>query len=318
MTTTRRIGLVICPDFDFMGLAVTSPFVVANRYAGERAYDVHLLSQRGGPIRSGLGAEVATEPLRDPEAFDTLLVAAGISPPTTPPDLAAHLRAAVDARRRVAGLCLGAFVLGDAGILDGRRATTHWHFAPQFRARYPACRLDIDRIYVVDGTVWTSAGMSSAIDLAVGLIARDHGRDLAHSVARGLVMERRRAGGQAQHSAFLDLDARTDRIEAALAYARRNLRVPLTTEALAAVACLSPRQFTRLFRAETGTSPAKAVETIRLEAARLMLEQSRLPIEEIARETGFANRERMRRSFLRAYGEVPRRIRNGTGPVPAL
>ncbi len=136
-------------------------------------------------------------------------------------------------------------MLGDAGLLDGRRATTHWHFAPQFRARYPACRLDIDRIYVVDDTLWTSAGMSAAIDLAVGMIEHDHGRDLAVSVARGLVMERRRAGGQAQHSAFLDLDARTDRIQAVLAYAGRNLHLPLTTEALAAVACLSPRQFTR-------------------------------------------------------------------------
>ncbi|KMO32588.1 AraC family transcriptional regulator [Methylobacterium tarhaniae] len=315
MTMTRRVGLVICPDFDFMGLAVTSPFMVANRYAGEAAYDVHVLSERGGPIRAGLGVEVTSEPLADSPPFDTLLVAAGITIPQTSPDFAARLRAAAGAARRVAGLCLGAFTLADAGLLDGRRATTHWHFAPQFRARYPACHLDIDKIYVVDGPFWTSAGMSAAIDLAVAMIERDHGRDLAHKVARGLVMERRRAGGQAQHSAFLEFDARTDRIQAVLAYARRNLRLPLTTEALAAVACLSPRQFTRLFRAETGTSPAKAVETLRLEAARLMLEQSRLPIEEVAQEAGFANRERMRRSFLRAHGEVPRRIRNGAGPL---
>ena len=318
MTTTRRTGLVIGPDFDFMGLAVTTPFVVANRYAGTALYDVHLLSERGGPIRSGLGPDLATEPLGDPAAFDTLLVAAGINPPTTSPVLADHLRAAARSTRRVAGLCLGAFMLGDAGLLDGRRATTHWHFASQFRARYPACRLDIDKIYVVDDTLWTSAGMSAAIDLAVGMIEHDHGRDLAVSVARGLVMERRRAGGQAQHSAFLDLDARTDRIQAVLAYARRNLHLPLTTEALAAVACLSPRQFTRLFRAETGASPSKAVERIRLEAAKLMLEQSRLPIEEIARETGFSNCERMRRAFLRAYGAGPRSVRAGAGSVAAL
>ncbi len=237
---TRRIGLVIGPDFDFMGLAVTSPFVVANRYAGTALYDVHLLSERGGPIRSGLGPDVATEPLGDPAGFDTLLVAAGIGIPQTSPILADHLRAAARSTRRVAGLCLGAFMLGDAGLLDGRRATTHWHFAPQFRARYPACQLDIDKIYVVDDTIWTSAGMSAAIDLAVGMIERDHGRDLAVSVARGLVMERRRAGGQAQHSAFLDLDARTDRTQAVLAYARRNLHLPLTTEALAAVSLPQP------------------------------------------------------------------------------
>ncbi|WP_407943600.1 GlxA family transcriptional regulator [Methylobacterium sp. EM32] len=298
-----------------MSLAVTSAFAAANRHAGAVLYDVRLLSEQGGPVRAALGADLTTDPIRDLAAYDTILVAAGIVIPETTPILAAALRAAARARRRVAGLCLGSFVLGEAGLLDGRRATTHWRYAQLFRDRYPASTLEIDKIYIADGTIWTSAGMSAAIDLAVGMIERDHGRDLAHSVARGLVMERRRAGGQAQHSALLDVDAPSDRVQAVLAYARRNLHLPLTTEALAAVACLSPRQFTRLFRAETGTSPAKAVEAIRVEAARLMLEQSRLPIEEIARETGFANRERMRRSFLRVHGEGPRTIRQAAGPL---
>jgi len=143
------------------------------------------------------------------------------------------------------------------------------------------------------------------------MVERDHGRDLATSVARGLVMERRRSGGQAQRSALLEVDPPTDRIQTVLAYARRNLRKPLTAEDLAAVACLSPRQLTRLFRAETGTSPAKAIETIRVEAAKLMLE-------EIAQAVGFANRERMRRSFLRVYGEVPRAIRQAAGPLAVM
>ena len=318
MAGARRIGLVLCPDFDFMGLAVASPFAVANRYAGERAYEVSLLSESGGPIRSVWGTDVGTEPLGDPAAFDTLLVAAGLDIPTPSPGLVAYLRAAAPVARRLAGLCLGAFILADAGLLDRRRATTHWHFAPQFRARYPACVLDIDRIYVADGNLWTSAGMSAGIDLAVGMVERDHGRDLARRVARGLVMERRRAGGQAQHSALLDFDAPTDRIQGVLAYARANLHLPLATEDLAAVACLSPRQFTRLFRAETGVSPAKAVEALRVEAAKLMLEQSRLPIEEIAEEAGFANRERMRRAFLRVHGAVPRAIRRAAGPIAVI
>ena len=315
MTMSRRIGLVVCPDFDFMGLAVTSPFVVANGATGEKLYDVRLLSESGGQVRAGIGTEVTTEPLDDPAAFDTILVAAGISIPKATPLMTAFLQSAESSTRRVAGLCLGAFILAQAGLLDGRRATTHWRYTQQFRERHPKCKLDVDSIYIADDNVWTSAGMAAVIDLAVGMVERDHGRALAHRVARGLVMERRRAGGQAQHSAMLDLDPSTDRIQGVLMYARRNLRLPLTTDDLAAVACLSPRQFTRLFREETGTSPAKAIEKIRLEAAKLMLEQSRLPIEDVAREAGFANRERMRRSFLRAHGTVPRTIRNTAGPL---
>lgn len=318
MAGVRRIGLVICPDFDFMGLAVSSPFAVANKYTGESAYDVRVLSETGGLVRSGVGPSIDTERLSDPFAFDTILVAAGIGIPVPSSALLGYLQEAARSARRLAGLCLGAFILADAGLLSGRRATTHWHYAPQFRARYPECNLDIDKIYVSDGNIWTSAGMSAGIDLALGMVERDHGRELAHTVARGLVMERRRAGGQAQHSALLDFDAPTDRIQSVLAYARQNLRLPLTTDDLAAVACLSPRQFTRAFRAETGVSPAKAVEAMRVEAAKHLLEQSRLPIEEIADATGFANRERMRRAFLRVQGEVPRAIRQAAGPLAVV
>lgn len=228
------------------------------------------------------------------------------------------MQEAARSTRRLAGLCLGVFALADAGLLSGRRATTHWRYAPQFRARYPDCNLDIDKIFVSDGNLWTAAGMSAGIDLAVGMVERDHGRQVARTVARGLVMERRRAGGQAQHSALLDFDAPSDRIQTVLAYARQNLQRPLTTEDLAAVACLSTRQFTRAFRAETGVSPAKAVEAMRVEAAKHMLEQSRLPIEEIADAAGFANRERMRRAFLRVQGEVPRAIRRAAGPLAVV
>jgi transcriptional regulator GlxA family with amidase domain len=318
MAGVRRIGLVLCPDFDFMGLAVTSPFAVAHRYVADTTYDIHVLSEAGGLLRSGCGPAVETEPLSEPSAFDTIIVAAGISLPEPSPDLVAYLREAARSTRRLAGLCLGAFALADAGLLSGRRATTHWRYAPQFRARYPDCHLDIAKIFVADGNLWTSAGMSAGIDLAVGMVERDHGRSVARTVARGLVMERRRAGGQAQHSALLDFDAPSDRIQTVLAYARQNLQRSLTTEDLAAVACLSTRQFTRAFRAETGVPPAKAVEAMRVEAAKHMLEQSRLPIEEIAAAAGFANRERMRRAFLRVQGEVPRAIRRAAGPLAVV
>jgi transcriptional regulator GlxA family with amidase domain len=176
----------------------------------------------------------------------------------------------------------------------------------------------MDRIVIADGPVWTSAGMTAGIDLALGLIERDLGQQAAQHTARVLVVHHRRAGGQSQHSAMLQLDAKSDRVQIALAFAKQNLRQPLTVELLADAARLSPRQFSRVFRAETGLSPAKAIENLRLEAARFMLEQGRLPIEEIARETGFGDRERMRRSFLRTSGATPQALRNAAHPLAAI
>ena len=176
----------------------------------------------------------------------------------------------------------------------------------------------MDRIFVADGPIWTSAGMTAGIDLALGLVERDMGKDIARATARTMVVHHRRAGGQSQHSAMLELDAKSDRVQTALAYARKNLREPLTVEKLAEAACLSPRQFGRVFKAETGQSPAKAIENLRLEAARFMLEQGRLPVEEIAQETGFGDRERMRRSFLRTFGQTPQAVRNASHPLASI
>jgi transcriptional regulator GlxA family with amidase domain len=166
-----------------------------------------------------------------------------------------------------------------------------------------------DRIFIVDGTVWTSAGMTAGIDLALAMIEKDLGADVARAVARRLVVYHRRAGGQSQFSALLELEPKSDRIQGALAYARRNLDTPLTVGQLAEAAHLSPRQFSRAFRSETGQSPAKAVENLRVEAARLMVEQGRHPIDVIAQQTGFADRDRMRRAFLRVFGQPPQAIR---------
>jgi len=301
-----------------MSFVALAAFEVANKRSGETLYDLHVLSESGGPLRSSLGTEVTTEALADNE-FDTVLVGVGMEvPSTTTPAVVRYLQQAAKSTRRLASICLGAFVLGDAGLLDGRRATTHWRYAQRLQERFPKCRIDMDKIFIADGQIWTSAGMSAAADLAVAMIENDHGADLARTVAGGLVMHHRRAGGQSQHSALLDIDAKSDRIQTALTYAKRNLRMPLEIEDLAREACLSPRQFTRVFRSETGTSPAKAVELLRLEAAKLMLEQSRLPIEGIAREAGFSNRERMRRAFIRTYGEAPQSIRINAGPLATI
>jgi transcriptional regulator GlxA family with amidase domain len=179
-------------------------------------------------------------------------------------------------------------------------------------------RVEEDRIFIIDGPVWTSAGMTAGIDLALAMIENDLGTDVARAVARQLVVYHRRAGGQSQFSALLELEPKSDRIQRALAYAKRSLDKPLTVRHLAEAAHLSPRQFSRAFRNETGQSPAKAVENLRVEAARLMMEHSRHSIDVIAQQTGFADRGRMRRAFLRAFGQPPQVIRrNARGEIAA-
>jgi transcriptional regulator GlxA family with amidase domain len=238
-----------------------------------------------------------------------VIVSGLLYPRPSSPGLIAQLQKLSRGARRTASVCTGAFLLGDAGLLDGRRVTTHWIHARALQRQFPQARVEEDRIYIIDGALWTSAGMSAGVDLALGMIEKDFGAELARAVAQKLVVHHRRAGGQSQHSALLELDPKSDRIQTALAYARRNLRAPLTVDELAAAAHLSPRQFSRAFRTETGQSPAKAVEHLRVEAARVMVEQSRHTIDEIAAETGFADPERMRRAFLRSYGQPPQVLR---------
>jgi len=215
------------------------------------------------------------------------------------------LRRAERHARRIAGLCTGGFVLAEAGLLDERRATTHWAHARVMQQRHPAIRVEEDRIFIHDGPVWTSAGMSAALDLALAMVEADLGEEIARKVAHQLVMPQRRAGGQSQHSELLELAPKSDRIQQALDYARAHLKQALSVEELAEVAHLSPRQFSRVFTAETGLSPAKAVEGLRLESARLMIEQSRHPLEIVARESGFRDRRHLREVFVRKFGVPP-------------
>jgi len=303
-----RIGFIVLPGFQMMSMASLSIFELANGEMDEPVYDLHLLSEAGGLIRSSIGINVMTEPL-DGRSFDTVIAGGSALPGALTPGVIKFLQRALRRCRRVAATCTGAFVLAEAGLLDGRRATTHWNVARELQARFPNVKVEEDRIFIIDGPVWTSAGMTAGIDLVLAMIEKDLGADLARAVARKLVVYHRRAGGQSQFSALLELEPKSDRIQSALAYARRNLDKPLTVPQLAAAAHLSPRQFSRAFRAETGQSPAKAVENLRIEAARLSMERSRHPIDVIARQTGFADRDRMRRAFLRAFGQPPQVIR---------
>ncbi len=299
----RQVGLILEDGFQLMALAALAAFEFANRDLGDDGYRLTVLSEKGGTVRSSMHAGVETVPLG--VMPDTLMVAGELAPRPVSPGLCAFIARAGREARRVAGLCTGAFALAEAGLLDDRAATTHWAYARHLQDRFPRVRVDADRIFIRDGTAWTSAGMSSAIDLTLALIEEDHGAALARSIARRLVVYHRRPGGQSQFSALLELEPRSDRVKRALIHARENLRNPLTVEELAEAASLSPRQFSRVFRAETGQSPARAVEMLRLEAARVMLEDGRHPMDIVARDTGFADRDRMRRAFLRTYGQPP-------------
>ena len=312
----HRIAFVALPGFRMMSLASLSVFEFANSEAAEPVYELHLLSETGGLVPTSLGFGIMTEPLngpldrpRDEAPFDTVIVGGSAVPGALTPGVIAFLQRAVEQSRRVASTCTGAFVLAEAGLLDGRRATTHWGAARKLQARFPKVKVEEDRIFIVDGPVWTSAGMTAGIDLALAMVEKDLGAEAARAVAKRLVVYHRRAGGQSQFSALLELEPKSDRIQKALAYARDHLDKALTVGDLAEAASLSPRQFSRAFRAETGQSPAKAIENLRLEAARLSMEQSRHPIDVIARQTGFADRDRMRRAFLRAFGQPPQAIR---------
>jgi transcriptional regulator GlxA family with amidase domain len=309
-----RVGLLVPPSFANLSFAPLSVFEAANMMLGEPYYEPHIVSVSGGPVPNSFGMAMQTE-RADDIALDTLLIG---SPPDSrkpPADVVEFLQNTYGKTRRIASICVGAFILGEAGLLDGRRSTTHWLFGKELQLRFPKTRVEIDRIFVGDGPIWSSAGMTAGIDLALHLVERDVGAEKAREAARAMVVHHRRAGGQSQHSALLDIDAKSDRVQDALQYARRNLSKPLSVEKLAVAACLSSRQFSRVFHLETGMSPAKAVENLRLEAARLMLEQGRLPVETIARSNGFGDRERMRRSFLRTFGQTPQSIRNASRPL---
>lgn len=281
-------------------------------------YQFRLVSEDGGPVMTSQSFSVNTDRLRD-WTYDTLIVAGDNDGDLPSPSLVDYVRQAPGHSRRVAAICTGGFVLAAAGLLEGKRATTHWFHAQQFRKQFPHVLLDEDRIFVVDGQIWTSAGMTAGLDLALAIVENDFGLETARTVARKLVVNQRRGGGQSQFSALLELDAKSDRVKMALSYAKEHLRDDLSVEVLADVARLSPRQFSRVFSEETGQSPAKAIERLRVEAARLMIETTRHPIEVIARETGFGDRERMRQAFLRAFGQPPQAIqRTSAGSVLAL
>jgi len=305
----HSVGFVVFPNFYMMGFAAVTAFELANLVLEETAYKVTVVSETGGLVSASAGIRVDSVPFSDAVVFDTVMFASGVETDLRSPALTAFVKHALKTSRRVAAPCTGAFVLAESGVLDGRRATTHWRFAGDLQRRFPEVAVDEDQIFVVDGAIWTSAGMAATIDMALAMIEKDHGKEVSRAVARKLVVYHRRAGGQSQFSALLELEPKSDRIQKAIDYAGAHLRNALSVEELAEVANLSPRQFSRAFAAETGQSPAKAVEQLRVEAARLMLEQGRHSLDVIADEVGFFDRDRMRRAFIRTLGQPPQLVR---------
>ena len=307
----REIRFLVHPGFQLLDLSgPLAAFQLAADLASGAPYRLRIVSRHGSAVRSSSGVEIITEPA-DSARFDTLVVMGG--GPTRcvagASDEAEIVAACAPGIRRMASVCTGAFTLANARLLDGRHATTHWQHAALLQRLFPRVKVDGDRIFIRDGSVWTSAGISAGIDLALALIEDDLGSDLSRATARTLVVYHRRPGGQSQFSTLLDLDPQSERIRKVLSFAREHLHEQLTAERLAEVACLSPRQFTRAFVAETGETPARAVERLRAELARQRIEGAADPIEAIARDVGFVDPERMRRAFLRRFGFSPQNVR---------
>ena len=321
----RHIAILAFPEVQ--SLDITGPLEV---FAGaqtlieavgleDRGYELSILSHDGAALRTSSGLQIIPHGSfsEAPPHLDTLIVAGGYGSHAASEDSTTLQWIASTAKRtrRTASVCTGAFLLAAAGLLDGRRATTHWSAAKELVKRYPMVQVDPEPIFLRDGPIWTSAGVTAGMDLALALVEEDLDRDAALAIARQLVLFLRRPGNQSQFSATL---AAQEPVREPLRDVRRhiveNLTSELSVEALAQRAHMSPRHFARLFRSETGVTPARYVESIRLEAARRALEDSAQPISTVALSCGFGTSETMRRSFLRALGVSPAEYRRRFHP----
>ena len=292
---------------------------------GAPLYDTIVASAAGGLVTSSAGLAFMTTPLDalDQLPIDTILVPGGCAGDRyEAPPLVAWLRRRAPQARRVASVCTGAFMLAAAGLLEGRRVATHWEWVERLRRLYPTLEVDADKIYIRDGAVWTSAGVSAGIDLALALIHDDYGHRVAIETARQMVVFMKRAGGQSQFSAPLAAQAREGGRFADLhAWIAINLQADLRVERLAEQAGMSARTFARAYVAQMGCTPASMVESMRLEAARRALEETALPLKAIAAQTGHGDEQNLRRVFQRRLGTSPgdyrKRFNAASTPTPS-
>jgi transcriptional regulator GlxA family with amidase domain len=285
----------------------------------EPGYRITVASVDGSPLRTSSGLEIVPGvSLADaPKTIDTLIVPGGSGSAGASADeaLLDWIRALAASTRRVTSVCTGAFVLAAAGLLDGRRASTHWASAAKLAKLHPAVEVDSEAIYVHDGPVWTSAGVTAGMDLALAMVEEDLDREAALAIARHLVLFLRRPGNQSQFSATLAAqEPEREPLREVQRYVVENVSENLSVEALAEQAHMSPRHFARAFRAETGITPGRYVERVRIEAARRELEDTSQPIATVAAACGFGTPETMRRAFLRALGVAPAEYRRRYHP----
>ena len=312
----RRIEVLSFADVQLLDVAgPLQVFATANDLAvqagRQRPYDPVAIAV-GDRIATSSGLSIATVPLPPAEAeVDTLIVAGGwgVDAACKNDDLVEWVRQRAGIARRTASVCSGAFLLATAGLLDGRRAATHWQRCDEFAGRFPKVRLDPDPIFIQDGDIWTSAGVTAGIDLALAMVELDLGRDAALGIARQLVVFLKRPGGQAQFSATLDLQDGDNRFDRLHAWMLDHMDRPLTLDVLAEQARMSTRSFSRHYRKTTGRTPAKAVEEVRLEAARRQLEGG-ASVQQVSRRCGFGSEETMRRVFQKRFGTSPQAYRD--------
>ncbi|MBN8866817.1 MAG: helix-turn-helix domain-containing protein [Solirubrobacterales bacterium] len=329
----RRIVIVTFPDpqpLDLVGPAEVfggASDLVADWVDGRPtnpAYEIEVVAEDAGPIatRSGAYSILPAKTLaqcRGP--IDTLIVAggSGVLAAERSETMVEWVRSAAQRSRRVASVCSGSLLLAAAGLLDGHRATSHWATCSELARRYPEVEVDPDPIFVQDGRIWTSAGVTAGMDLSLALVAEDLGEEVALEIARWLVLFLRRPGGQAQFSSHISAPADRPGLRDLQIWMADHLDQDLRVETLAERAAMSPRNFARSFRRETGVTPGTYVETLRLERARQCLEGTSEPVEEIARRCGFGTPETMRRAFARRLGVSPagyrERFRREPAPV---
>lgn len=312
LVPAHRVALLVYPGFQ--SIDVAGPYEVfagANGAVGRRVYDLSVVAAEPGPVRSESGLTVSADrAMSEVRAgqVDTLVVVGGngVFDARADDSLIAWVRRIAVRAERVASVCSGTFVLAEAGLLDGRTVTTHWRRAHRLQDEYPAVRVDADPIHIRDGRVWTSAGVTAGIDLALAMVEEDHGAAAAQGVARMLVMFLRRPGGQSQFATGVWADATTDRpVRRVVDHVHEHPDADLSVPALARVAVMSERHFLRVFAREIGCTPAAYVERVRVEAARHLLETTDDGVEPVATRCGFGTAETMRRAFVRRLGVAP-------------
>ncbi len=313
-----RVACLLYDGFLLLDAAgAMTAFEVASHYQPD-GYAITMIAEHEGVVRSSGGVGIQAQSLENGPGCDLLVIPGGIGAhnPASVDGLIDYIRQTGAEGRRIASVFSGAYLLAEAGLLDGRRVATHWAEARELARRHPSIKVDSDSIFVRDGDIWTSAGVTAGIDLALAIIEADYGAEIARRTAQALVMPFRRSGSQSQHSAMLELVRPGDRFGELLSWARSRLAEPLSVERLADQAALSVRQFTRAFTASVGLSPAKAIERLRLESARAALEDGTSSIEAVARDHGFGDPDRMRRAFVRLFGEPPQSIRRKSARAP--